>query len=168
LRELQDVPDRCTAKAVESLIVVTDHTQIMPLVHQERKDLLLDGVRVLVLVDHQVREFGAHFFQDLGTLLQEAECLVLNSGEIERVVFLQLNPIEIDAFGQNTDLGFGGGCELGYVDCFLRNLVEPLHQCLGLDPRRSVVLDQEGNIWDRAILPDSPIQKVAGRTGRER
>lgn len=58
-RKLQDVADSGPAKAVQTLVVVADHTQIAMLTGQQEKDAFLNGVGVLVFVHHQVSELLA-------------------------------------------------------------------------------------------------------------
>ena len=87
-RELQDVADGRASEAVQSLVVVADHTQVTPLIGQQHKDAFLDGVGVLVLVDHQVRELFAQLRQHLGPLFQKLKRLVLDTREVETVVLV--------------------------------------------------------------------------------
>jgi len=55
-RELQNVAYGRAAKAVQTLVVVANHAQILVLTRQQQEDALLNGVCVLVLVHHQMGE----------------------------------------------------------------------------------------------------------------
>ena len=59
LGERQDVRDRAAAPLVDRLVVVADHAQVRPEPAEPLDQLLLDRVRVLVLVDHDVPDVVA-------------------------------------------------------------------------------------------------------------
>ena len=54
IRELQDVADCRAPKAIQTLVLVADDADVFRLRREPQKKLLLDVVRVLVLIDHQI------------------------------------------------------------------------------------------------------------------
>ena len=71
LRELQDVSDCCATETVQALVIIADHADILAVSGKEEHKLLLDEVRVLVLVNHDVRYLGAHLAQNLRIVTEE-------------------------------------------------------------------------------------------------
>ena len=71
LLEVEDVGDVGAAKAVDGLVVVTDHCQVAVLRGQHPQQLVLRPVGVLVLVDHDVLELLAVLIEDVRVLLEE-------------------------------------------------------------------------------------------------
>ncbi|MCY1528145.1 hypothetical protein D9M68_632400 [compost metagenome] len=159
--ELQNVADGRAAKAVQALVVVAHHAEILLLARQQQEDAFLNGVGVLVLVHHQVGQFLAHLRQHFGALFQQLQRLVLNAGEVERVVLVQQLLILGEARGQRADFHFGGGGQRGDVERLLADLVEPLEQVFRLRPAaRLVVAHDELGVRQFAEFLDALVQKV--------
>ena len=159
--EFQDVADGGPAKAVQALVVVTHDAQIALLARQQQEDALLNGVGVLVLVDHQVGQLFAQLRQHLRALFQQLQGLVLDAREVERVVLVQQFLVLGKARGQRPDFHFGGCRQRGGVERFLADLVEPLEQALRLRPAaRLVVAHDELGIGQFAELLDALVQEV--------
>jgi hypothetical protein len=60
LRELEDVPHRGPAEAVQALVLVPDHAQVAALLRELQQELLLDIVSVLVLVHEHIAQVAGH------------------------------------------------------------------------------------------------------------
>ena len=69
LLELEDVADVCAAKAIDGLVAVADHGDVVVLLAEEQHDLVLGAVGVLVLVDKDVLEATLVVLEHLGLLL---------------------------------------------------------------------------------------------------
>ena len=65
LRKLQNITDGGTSETVQALVIITNHTDILSISGEKEHKLLLNKVCVLILVYHDVRDFGAHFFKDV-------------------------------------------------------------------------------------------------------
>ena len=85
LRKLQDVTDGGTSEAVQALVIVTDHTDVLAVSCEEEHKLLLDEVRVLVFVHHDVRDLGAQFLQNPGVVPEQMIGFNLNRREVHQI-----------------------------------------------------------------------------------
>ncbi|MEJ2217444.1 MAG: hypothetical protein P8099_12605 [Gemmatimonadota bacterium] len=69
--ELQDIADVGAAKRVDGLVVVAHHAHVAPRTSQEACHVELHGVRVLVLVHHEVVPTAPYVPAHLLVLLQQ-------------------------------------------------------------------------------------------------
>ncbi len=69
--ELEDVADVRAAEAVDRLVGVADYAHVLVLLAEQHHEFVLRLVRVLVLVDHDVRKAGLPFLQSLLVDLHE-------------------------------------------------------------------------------------------------
>ena len=87
LRKLQDITDGRTTEAVQALVIVTDHADVLSFSCEEEHKLLLDEVRVLVLIDHDVRDLGAQLVKNLRIILQEMVGFDLDGRKVHQIAF---------------------------------------------------------------------------------
>ena len=87
LRKFQDVSDGCTAETVQALVIVSDHADILSFPGEEKHELLLNIVRVLVFIDHDMRDRRAKLIQNALVIAEKPICLYLDGGEIHQIRF---------------------------------------------------------------------------------
>ena len=87
LRKFQYISDGRTAETVQALVIVSDHADILPFTGEEKHELLLDIVRVLVFIDHDMRDRGAELVQNVLVIAEKPICLYLDGGEIHQIRF---------------------------------------------------------------------------------
>lgn len=71
LRKLQDITDSRSTETIQALIIITDHADVLAFSGKKEHKLFLDEVCVLVLIDHDVCDLGAHFLQNLLIILEK-------------------------------------------------------------------------------------------------
>ena len=67
------------------MVIVTDHTDVLAVSCEEEHKLLLDEVRVLVFVHHDVRDLGAQFLQNPGVVPEQMIGFNLNRREVHQI-----------------------------------------------------------------------------------
>ena len=87
MRKFQYISDGRTAETVQALVIVSDHADILPFTGEEKHELLLDIVRVLVFIDHDMRDRGAELVQNVLVIAEKPICLYLDGGEIHQIRF---------------------------------------------------------------------------------
>ena len=85
LWKLQDITDGSTSESVQALVIVTDHADVLAIPGNEEHKLLLNEVRILVLVHHDVRNLGAKLLQNLDIVLQQMIGLNLDRREVHQI-----------------------------------------------------------------------------------
>ena len=85
LRKLQDITDGSTSKSIQALVIVTDHADVLMVSGEKEHKLLLNEVRVLVLVHHDVRNLGAKLLQNLDIVLQQMIGFNLDRREVHQI-----------------------------------------------------------------------------------
>ena len=85
LRKLQDITDGSTSKSIQALVIVTDHADVLTVSGEKEHKLLLNEVRVLVLVHHDVRNLGAKLLQNLDIVLQQMIGFNLDRREVHQI-----------------------------------------------------------------------------------
>ena len=96
--EVQNVPDVRAAELIDALVVIADDAEVPVFVSQQGNERKLRGVRVLVLVDHEVAEALLADRKHVRKLTEEFDGLHDEVVEIHRVVLLQLRlvlPVEV-------------------------------------------------------------------------
>ncbi|MCF7846826.1 MAG: hypothetical protein K9M51_02095 [Candidatus Gracilibacteria bacterium] len=78
-----------SAKSVNGLVVVADHTQIFVRIGQQSHQSVLSEIGILVLVDEQMLPPIAVFFQHVGFFLKQFHRFLQEIIEIQSVVFHQ-------------------------------------------------------------------------------
>jgi len=78
LREFQNISDSRTAETVQTLIVVSDHADILSFPGKEKHELFLNVVCVLVFIDHDVRNRRAELVQNIFVIAEKPICLYLD------------------------------------------------------------------------------------------
>ena len=69
----EDVFDRRAAEFIDALVVVADHADVAPAPREQRRELVLQAVGVLILVDQHVAEAALPVLQHVGVFLQELD-----------------------------------------------------------------------------------------------
>ena len=98
--EAEDVIDLGAAPAVDRLIVVADHAQILARLRQQAQPQILRDVGVLILVHHQVAELLVIALQHVGVVLEHVDHVQQQVAEIAGVKDFQprlIGRVELDA-----------------------------------------------------------------------
>ena len=82
--ELEDVPHVRSAELVDRLVAVAHDADVAVLPGEEQDHLVLDGVGVLVLVDHDVLEAAAVALEHVGVVLEEGDGVAEQVVEVHR------------------------------------------------------------------------------------
>jgi hypothetical protein len=83
--EAQDVVDLGPAPAIDRLVVVADHADVLPLLGQQPQPQVLRDVGVLVLVDQDVAEAVVVLGQHVGVLLEDGQVVQQQVAEVAGV-----------------------------------------------------------------------------------
>ena len=99
LGELQDVSDGGPAEPVEALVVVADDADVHGVAAESQDELLLDVVRVLVLVHHDVANLPVDGLPDLRVKVDELQGLKLDVREVEPIRLCEELVVQLDGLG---------------------------------------------------------------------
>ena len=135
-RELENVADRGATKTVNGLILVTDHTDVGPLAAELEQNALLDRIRILILVDDEVRELLLQLLQHLRIRVDQRKHLRLNGREIDCVLLdqdLLIGPID---FTKRHDFRLVSRQQRFGVDRLLAHLIDKAADRVRLGPVR--------------------------------
>ena len=102
--ELEDVSDSCASEPIKALVIVTDNANIVTVSCEAENQTLLDVVRILVLVDHQVAKLLVVLASYLWTLFEHPQGFNLDPGEIQHVVVVDEVLVCLPDLGE--DFGF--------------------------------------------------------------
>src|SRR5699024_10769670 len=83
--EIQDIFNGSAAETIDTLIVVADHTDILVLASQERRQQILQMVGVLILVNQDIAELLLIIVQNIWILLQQPDREQNNIIKVHRV-----------------------------------------------------------------------------------
>ena len=98
--EVEDVADVGAAKAVDRLVVVTDHAEVAVLLREQLQPAVLGAVRVLVLVDQDVLERAPISVAHLGEELEQVHAAEEQVVEVHRVRGVQALLVEVVDVGR--------------------------------------------------------------------
>lgn len=70
MRKFQYISDRRATEAVQALIVVSDNTDVLMLSAEQKYELLLNVVRILILVNHDIVDLRAELGKYLRVIRQ--------------------------------------------------------------------------------------------------
>ena len=121
--ELQDVPHRGPAEAIQALVVVAHHAEVLVVSGQAEHDLFLDVVRVLVFVHQHVARAADHLSGNGWVAQQVVEQLLLVR-EIQSVARLHRLLVPHVRRADLLDKGIVAGNERLRIEEFLGDLVE--------------------------------------------
>ena len=93
----QNVFNGGAPEAVNTLVVISNHTDVAPVAAEQAGEQILDMVGILILVNQHILEFALVVFPDLRFLLQKLYGYVENVVKIQGVVVLQ--PLLVGAIG---------------------------------------------------------------------
>ena len=94
LFKAEDVGDVRAPEAVDALIIVAHHTDVLPRAGEQRGQPVLQGVGVLILVDEDVAEFAAVVVPHLRHGLQQADGVPQQVIEVQRVGFAEFSIVK--------------------------------------------------------------------------
>ena len=140
LWELEDVANCGPSKAVEALVIVTDDAEVTPVAREKEQDLFLDRISVLVLIDHQVRNFVAQLSEHVRVSAQELQSLVLDAGEVQAVIFFEKLLVLEETTSERAHLRIRRGFKNMGIQGLFADLVQPLHQLFRLRPPAGLVI----------------------------
>ena len=83
LFKLQNIRDRCTAEFVDTLVVITDHADVLIITCQQAGEHILRVVGILILVHEHIAELALVVFKHLGVVLQQQHGFHDNIVEIQ-------------------------------------------------------------------------------------
>ena len=109
--ELQDILHLRTAPRIDRLIVVADARDVLALLREQPQPEILDGVGILILVDHDVFEAALIVRQHVAVSLQDDEHVKQQVAEIARVQRFQsilILLVEFAAAAVRIAFGFPG------------------------------------------------------------
>ena len=90
LWKLKDIPYRGTPEPIKSLIIIANDTEIEVRVGEFEQDTFLDGIGVLILVDHQKLDLIERISLSIsGCPSSRRNASNLDGGEIEIILFFQ-------------------------------------------------------------------------------
>ena len=118
MRKFQYISDRRATEAVQALIVVSDNTDVLMLSAEQKYELLLNVVRILILVNHDIVDLRAELGKYLRVIRQEPVCLGLNGRKVHQVVFGQHFLICFQNLAQRGDADITVSHKLSRVDQF--------------------------------------------------
>ena len=87
LRELQYISDGCSAKTVETLVIVTNYTDVLSVSGEKKYQLLLDKVRILIFINHEVCNLGTQFIQYFFIFPKKMIGFNLNRRKVHQISF---------------------------------------------------------------------------------
>ena len=132
IRELQDVPHRGATETIQALVLVTDNADVASFGRKPQQNLLLNGVRVLILVYEHVLDFRCDLLRNI-RIEEEIVYQPLEMGEILSVVVEERRSIGDVCFPELLEKWVLGTCQFRWIDHFFGDLVEirpqPLNGC---------------------------------------
>ena len=93
LFKVEDVLDRRTAELVDALVIVADDADVAPAVRQQGRELVLEVVRVLILVDEHITEAALPVLAHVRMLVEQADGVVDQVVKIHRPGGKQTLPV---------------------------------------------------------------------------
>ena len=88
LRKSQNISNGCPTKAINALVIIPHHEDLLRRASQKTDELLLDEIRILILIDHDVADPFLQLVKDLRIGRKKRICLLLQAGEINEMPFL--------------------------------------------------------------------------------
>ena len=88
LRKSQNISDGRPAEAINALVIIPHHEDLLRTAPQKTDELLLDEIRILILIDHDVPDPFLQLVKDLRIGRKKRICLLLQAGEINEMPFL--------------------------------------------------------------------------------
>ena len=98
LLKIEDVFDRRAPEFVDALVIVSDDADVAPAVRQQRSELVLQVVRVLILVDEHIPELPLPIFAHVVKIAQQAYGVVNQVVKIHRAGGKQAAPVFLIRF----------------------------------------------------------------------
>ena len=93
LFKIEDVLDRCAAELVDTLVIVTDDADVAPAIGKQSRELILEIVRVLILVDEDIAEAALPVLAHVLVLVEQADGVVDQVVKIHRPGGKQTLPV---------------------------------------------------------------------------
>ena len=93
LFKIEDVLDRRAAELVDALVIVPDDADVAPAVRQQGRELILEIVRVLILVDEHIAEAALPMLTHVRMLVEQADGVVDEVVKIHRPGGKQALPV---------------------------------------------------------------------------
>ena len=88
LRKSQNISDGCSTEAINALVIIPHHEDLLRTAPKKTDELLLDEIRILILIDHDVPDPFLQLVKDLRIGRKKRICLLLQAGEINEMPFL--------------------------------------------------------------------------------
>src|SRR5579863_4154733 len=105
LLESQDVLDGRATPAVDRLVLVADHAEVLVRARQQAYQLVLDAIGVLILIDQDVAKALVVLPANIVRRIEESRRLEKQIVEVERVRLPQFALVEIEDAGKLGSLG---------------------------------------------------------------
>ena len=93
LFKIEDVLDRCAAELVDALVIVPDDADVAPAIGKQGRELILEIVRVLILVDEHIAEAALPVLAHVRMLVEQAHGVVDQVVKVHRPGGKQALPV---------------------------------------------------------------------------
>ena len=93
LFKIQDILDRRTAEFIDALVIVADHADVPPAAREQRRETVLEVVRILIFVDKHILEFALPVFAHVLKVREELDGVEDDIVKIHRAGGEQAPPV---------------------------------------------------------------------------
>ena len=93
LFKIEDVLDRRAAELVDALVIIADDADVAPAIGKQGRELILEIVRVLILIDKYIFKFGTPVLAHVRMLIEQAHGIVDQVVKVHRPGGKQALPV---------------------------------------------------------------------------